>query len=234
MTDSQRDSGPSIQGPLLIVNPKAYLGGAETLELARLADELAGEFGITTIFTAQHVDLRMIADATKNLVVTAQHMDPIVPGRGMGHILPEGLVEAGVGAVVLNHAEHPLGIDVLDRTLMRAREAGLVTIVCADSDAQCRAIADLGPDVMICEPTAAIGTGKMDEGDYIERTTRIVKEVDPSILVIQAAGVSTGEDVARVIAQGADGSGGTSGILKHPDHRQILTDMYTAIRDARA
>ena len=234
MTDSQRDSGPSIQGPLLIVNPKAYLGGAQTLELARLTDELAGEFGITTIFTAQHVDLRMIADATENLVVTAQHMDPIAAGRGMGHILPEGLVEAGVRAVVLNHAEHPLSIDVLDRTLVRAREVGLATIVCADSDAQCRAIADLGPDVMICEPTAAIGTGQMDSGDYIERTTRIVKEVDPSILVIQAAGVSTGEDVARVLAQGADGSGGTSGILKHPDHRQILTDMYTAIRDVQA
>ena len=234
MTDSQRDSGPSIQGPLLIVNPKAYLGGAQTLELARLTDELAGEFGITTIFTAQHVDLRMIADATENLVVTAQHMDPIAPGRGMGHILTEGLVEAGVRAVVLNHAEHPLSIDVLDRTLVRAREVGLATIVCADSDAQCRAIADLGPDVMICEPTAAIGTGQMDSGDYIERTTRIVKEVDPSILVIQAAGVSTGEDVARVLAQGADGSGGTSGILKHPDHRQILTDMYTAIRDVQA
>ena len=234
MTGSQCDNGSVLQGPLLIVNPKAYLGGAETLELARLTDELAGEFGITTIFTAQHVDLRMIAEATENLVVTAQHMDPIVPGRGMGHILPDGLVEAGARAVVLNHAEHALTIDALDRTLERAREVGLATIVCADSDAQCRAIAHLGPDVMICEPTAAIGTGQMDEGDYIERTTRIVKDVDPSILVIQAAGFSTGDDVARVLSQGADGSGGTSGILKHPDHRQILTDMYTAIRDSQA
>lgn len=234
MAAPQRDGGPAITGPLLIVNPKAYLGGGKTLELARLTDELAGQFGITTIFTAQHVDLRMVADATEHLVVTAQHMDPIEPGRGMGHILPEGLVEAGARAVVLNHAEHPLSLDVLDRTLERARQVGLATIVCADSDAQCRAVADLGPDVMICEPTAAIGTGEMDSGDYIERTTRIVKEVDPSILVIQAAGVSTGDDVARVLAQGADGSGGTSGILKHPDHRQILTDMYTAIREARA
>lgn len=226
-------TGSALQGPLLIVNPKAYLGGSQTLELARLADELAGEFGITTIFTAQHADLRMIAEVTEHLVVTAQHMDPIVPGRGMGHILPEGLVEAGAGAVVLNHAEHPLTVDVLDRTLERAREVGLASIVCADSDAQCRAVATLGPDVMICEPTAAIGTGTMDAGDYVERTTRIVKDVDPAILVIQAAGVSTGEDVARVLSQGADGSGGTSGILKHPDHRQILTDMYTAIASSR-
>lgn len=226
-------TGSALQGPLLIVNPKAYLGGSQTLELARLTDELAGEFGITTIFTAQHADLRMVAEATENLVVTAQHMDPITPGRGMGHIVPEGLVEAGVRAVVLNHAEHPLTVDVLDRTLERAREVGLASIVCADSDAQCRAVATLGPDVMICEPTAAIGTGTMDAGDYVERTTRIVKDVDPSILVIQAAGVSTGEDVARVLALGADGSGGTSGILKHPDHRQILTDMYTAIALSR-
>lgn len=226
-------TGSALQGPLLIVNPKAYLGGAQTLELARLTDELAGRFGITTIFTAQHADLRLIADATEHLVVTAQHMDPITPGRGMGHILPEGLVEAGARAVVLNHAEHPLTVDVLDRTLGRAREVGLASIVCADSDAQCRAVAALGPDAMICEPTAAIGTGTMDAGDYVERTTRIVKDVDSSILVIQAAGVSTGEDVARVLSQGADGSGGTSGILKHPDHRQILTDMYTAIASSR-
>lgn len=222
-----------LRGPLLIVNPKAYLGGAETLALARLTDELAGNFGIATLFTAQHADLRLVAEATEHLVVTAQHMDPIRPGRGMGHILPEGLVEAGARAVVLNHAEHPLTVDVLDCTLERAREVGLASIVCADSDAQCRAIAHLGPDVMICEPTAAIGTGTMDAGDYVERTTAIVKDVDPSILVIQAAGVSTGEDVARVLAQGADGSGGTSGILKPPDHRQILTDMYTAITSAQ-
>ena len=32
---------------------------------------------------------------------------------------------------------------------------------------------------MICEPTANIGTGTMDAGDYIERTTRAVKDVDP-------------------------------------------------------
>lgn len=219
----------SFTAPFLIVNPKAYLGGADTLRLAKLTDELADQFGVSVIFTAQHVDLRMIAEQTTHLTVTAQHMDPIVPGRGMGHILPEGLVEAGAQAVVLNHAEHPLSLAVLDATMKRAREIGLMTIVCADSDKQCRAIACLGPDIMICEPTANIGTGQMEAGDYIERTTHIVKEVDPAILVIQAAGVSTGADVAQVLTSGADGSGGTSGIIKHPDWRAILTDMFTAI-----
>lgn len=224
------DPAPSLRSPFLIVNPKAYLAGGDVLRLAELTDELAGQFDVDVIFTAQHVDLRMVADRTSNLTVTAQHMDPIVPGRGMGHILPEALVEAGVKAVVLNHAEHPLTLAELDATMRRADEVGLMTVVCADSDAQCRAVADLGPTVMICEPTANIGTGTMDAGDYIERTTRIVKQVDPSILVIQAAGVSTGADITRVLQQGADGSGGTSGIIKAPDWRAILIDMFTAIK----
>lgn len=227
-----RPSSPdSIRAPFLIVNPKAYLGSADTLRLATLTDELAADFDIDVIFTAQHVDLRMVAEATTYLTVTAQHMDPITKGRGMGFVLPDSLVEAGVSAVVLNHAEHPLTLAALDATIERAREVGLLTIVCADSDAQCRAVADLGPDIMICEPTAAIGTGQMDAGDYIERTTRIVKDVDPTILVIQAAGVSNGADITRVLEQGADGSGGTSGIVSHPDWREILTEMFTAIRN---
>lgn len=228
-----RSSTVEVRSPFLIVNPKAYLGSAETLRLARLTDQLATEFDIDVIFTAQHVDLRLVAEATTRLTVTAQHMDPIVKGRGMGYILPESLVEAGARAVVLNHAEHQLTLAVLDETLRRAREVGLASVVCADSDAQCRAIAGLGPEFMMCEPTANIGTGKMDAGDYVARTTQIVKSVDPRILVIQAAGVSSGADVARALADGADGSGGTSGIVTHPDWRAILTEMFTALAEHR-
>ena len=222
----------TIRTPFLIVNPKAYLGSADTLKLARLTDELAGQFDVDVIFTAQHVDLRLVAEHTSNLIVTAQHMDPLVRGRGMGFILPDSLVEAGARAVVLNHAEHQLTLAVLDETMQRAREVGLLTIVCADSDAQCRAIAAMGPDLMICEPTANIGTGQMDAGDYIERTTRIVKAWTHQSWSSRA-GISSGADVAAALRQGADGSGGTSGIVTHPDWRAILTEMFTAVQQHR-
>lgn len=218
-----------LKGPLLIVNPKAYLYGDKVLELLKLVDELAGKFKITTIYTAQHADLRLVKDNSKNLIITAQHLDGIEAGRGMGKILPESLVAAGAQAVVLNHAENPLTLAELDKAMKRAKEVGLWTIVCADSAAQCEVIANLAPDAMICEPSSQIGTGQMDAGDYIERTTAIVKAINPNIQVIQAAGVSTGEDVAKVLELGADGSGGTSGIIKHPNWRQILEEMYTAI-----
>ena len=74
-----------IRVPFLIVNPKAYIYGQESLELAKVCDQLAEEYDLDIIFTAQHVDLRMVSEATTNIIVTAQHMDGIVPGRGMGH-----------------------------------------------------------------------------------------------------------------------------------------------------
>ncbi|PKQ22503.1 MAG: triose-phosphate isomerase [Actinobacteria bacterium HGW-Actinobacteria-5] len=222
---------PTLRTPFLIVNPKAYLGGADTLRLALLTNELAQEFDLDVIFTSQQAYIVEIARRTTHLMICAQHMDPIVPGRGMGLTLPESLAEAGATAVVLNHAEHPITLAELDATMRRADDVGLTTIVCADSVRQCRAVAQLEPKVMICEPTANIGTGAMDTGDYIVRSTRAVKEIDPSILVIQAAGVSTGADITRVLEQGADGSGGTSGIVSAPDWRAVLVDMMSALKN---
>ena len=62
---------PPVTGPFLIVNPKAHLGGAETLRLALITDELAARFDVDVLFTAQHVDLRMIAERTGRLCVIA-------------------------------------------------------------------------------------------------------------------------------------------------------------------
>ncbi|WP_051209476.1 triose-phosphate isomerase [Propionicicella superfundia] len=222
-----------FRAPFLIVNSKAYLTGAAVRELAVLTDELAAAFGIDTLFTAQHADLRLVAEATTHLTVTAQHMDPLRPGRGMGHVLPESLAEAGARAVVLNHAEHPLTVADLDASIGRAREAGLLSIVCADSDAQCRAVACLGPDIMICEPTAQIASGAMTDTAYAVRTTALVKDIDPSILVIQAAGVSGPADAARALASGADGTGGTTFIVEASDRRAVLSSLYVAVREHR-
>lgn len=222
-----------IRTPFLIVNPKAYIYGQESLDLALVCDRLSAEYDIDIIFTAQHVDLRQISAATKNVIVTAQHMDGIVPGRGMGHILPEGVKDAGAQAVVLNHAEHGLKIDELDRAMKRANELDLVTIVCCDSPEAAKAVAQLGPDMMICEPTSLIGTGTTSDDEYIRQTNEAVKSVSEDILILQAAGVSTGDDVYKVVMEGAHGSGGTSGILNAPSREGKIIEMLDALKRAQ-
>lgn len=222
-----------IRVPFLIVNPKAYIYGQESMELAKICDELSEEYDIDIIFTAQHVDLRQVAAETKHIIVTAQHMDGIMPGRGMGHILPEGIKDAGAQAVVLNHAEHSLTLDQLDKAMKRANELELVTIVCCDTPEAAKAVAQLNPDMMICEPTSLIGTGSISSDDYIQATNAAVKSVSEDILILQAAGVSTGDDVYKVVTEGAHGSGGTSGILNAPDRKGKIIEMLDALKRAQ-
>ena len=223
----------TLRTPFLIVNPKAYIYGEEALELGMICDRLANEYDIDIIYTAQHTDLRMIKEHTEHLILTAQHMDGIVPGRGMGHILPESIKAAGAEAVVLNHAEHPLTMSSLDAAMRRAQELDLLTIVCSDTPAQAKAIASLHPDVMICEPTGLIGTARTSNDDYINATNAAIKSVSTEIRIIQAAGVSTGSDVYHVIMQGAHGSGGTSGILNAPSRKGKIIEMLDALVEAK-
>lgn len=223
-----------IKTPFFVVNPKSYLYGDESLQLALIADNLAKKYGVEIFFTAPFADLANIKAHTKNLKVTAQHMDALVPGRGMGLVLPESLKGAGVEAVFLNHAEHSLKLSDLVKTIKRAKELEIITIVCADSLVEAMAIAKLGPDILLCEPTDLIGTGKTSDSDYITETTTKIKAINENILVMQASGISTAEDVYRAISYGADGTGGTSGILNAPDRGLRLEEMIQAIVRAKS
>ena len=172
-----------IRRPFFVVNPKAYIYGEESVRLAKYADRLAEESDVDVFFTGQLIDLPSVKRETGHVIVTAQHMDGLVPGRGMGHVLPEALAGAGVEAV--------------------------------------------------CEPTSLIGTGKVSGGGYMEATRRAVKEVSPDTLVLQAAGISTGDDVYQAIMSGADGTGATSGIVAAADPYQAMKEMIEALAKAR-
>ncbi|WP_121640756.1 triose-phosphate isomerase [Virgibacillus sp. Bac330] len=213
--------------PVFIVNPKSYLYGSDLLKLAKITDSLAEKYAVDVFFTGQLIDLQQVIEETKHVIVTAQHMDYLVPGRGMGHVLPDALKNKGVKAVVLNHAENPLTLSELDKTIRRANELGIITIACADTVKQCKAVAELEPHMIICEPTELIGSGATSASSYRKETTTAIKEIHSEILVLQAAGVSTGEDVRKVLQEGADGTGGTSGIINAPNWETKLEEMIS-------
>ncbi|MBV7392182.1 triose-phosphate isomerase [Enterococcus sp. ALS3] len=222
-----------IKKPFFVFNPKSYLYGEELLKLAQKADEMAAKYPeITVMVTVPFADISNIANQTENLIVTAQHIDGITPGRGIGHVLPESVYYAGARAVFLNHAERPLTLTELTKSMQRAQELGIETIVCADSLAEARAIANLKPTAILCEPTELIGTGQTSDESYITATNQVIKEVDENILVMQAAGISTPEDVYRTMKLGADGTGCTSGITNADSPIQMLEEMIVALNQA--
>lgn len=222
-----------FRSPFFSVNPKAYLFGSALLDLAIEADRLASIYNIDVFFTGQLIDLPAVKANSKNLILTAQHMDYLRPGRGMGSVLPEALVEAKVQAVSLNHVEKPLRLNVLAKTIERANEVGLITIVCADSVKEVAAVAQLKPDVIVCEQKRLIGTGVTTDEEYMAVTTEIVRSINKNTKVVQAAGVKSGDDVYRLIKKGSDGTGSSSGIALNPSRNAILKDMMLGLVRAR-
>lgn len=224
--------GCKICAPFFEIGPKSYLYGDDVLGLAMAADAAAKKYDVDVIFTTPYLELRRVRENTERLFVFAPHMDPLRPGRGLADILPESVKAAGADGVMLNHCERPLTIAQLHHSISRARELGLMTIVCADSIAEAKAVAELHPDIIVAEPTELIGTGQASSEDYVEASIRAVKHVDPDILVLQGAGISSGQDVYNVIYAGADATGSSSGIIKAPSPAAMIEEMIRAVREA--
>lgn len=219
--------------PFLVVNPKSYLYGKESLALAKEADQVAKDTGLPIIFTCPYADVRLIRENTDKIIVCVQSMDPLTPGRGMGHVLPESLKEAGADAVFLNHAENPKTLSDLYKCILRAVELHMISIVCADSITEARAVACMNPDIVLAEPTDLIGTGHVADDSYTIETIQEVRKVNPDVQIMVASGVSTADDCYNVIRLGADGTGGTSGILNAPSPAERIREMAEAIVRAK-
>ncbi len=225
----------AIRAPFFEIGPKSYLFGDDVLDLALAADAASEKYDVDIIFTTPIVELRRVKEATHRIHVFAPHMDSLRPGRGLADILPESLKAAGAEGVMLNHCEKPLTVAELNAAIKRADEVGLATIVCADSIAEASAIAHLCPNIIVAEPTELIGTGKASDKEYVEASTKSVKEVNPDIMVLQGAGIKCYDDVYRNIFAGADATGSSSGIVALPtreERNKMVDDMIRAVRDA--
>lgn len=222
--------GNKIKPPFFEIGPKAYLYGEEMLALAKAAERASLLYDVRIIITPQYTDISMLAKQTPSLLVFAQHMDPLPVGRGLGSVLPEAVKAAGAVGVMLNHAEKPMTVSDLRKAIKRAGEAGLFSIVCADSIEEAAAIAHFSPDIIVAEPSELIGTGQTSDREYVTATTNAIKAVNPDIQILQAAGIKDGGDVYRVMAAGAEATGSTSGIIKAADPEAMIDEMIRAAR----
>ncbi len=121
---------PKIRAPYFEIGTKNYIYGDKVLEYAIAADKAAEKYDIDVLFICPAVEIRQVAQNTKNLIILAPYMDTLRPGRGMADILPEGLKAAGAQGVVINHCEKPMSLPQMKATIDRARELRAVSGVC--------------------------------------------------------------------------------------------------------
>jgi triosephosphate isomerase (TIM) len=223
---------PTIRVPFFETSVKNYIYGDAVLEYAWAADAAAGKYDVDVLFVAPYTEIRRVKENTEHLIVFAPYMDTLRPGRGMADVLPEALKAAGAQGVVINHSERPMTLAAIKKTIDRANELDMLSFVCADSIMESQAVAQLHPDIMNPEPTELIGTGIASDMTYVKEVIRAVKAIDPSILVEQAAGITTAQQVYDFIMAGSEAAGSASGILNSPDPLKLVAEMIAYVRKA--
>lgn len=226
---------PRIQPPVFEIGLKGYAWGAEAVRLARAADQLAANLGVTIVFDPQAVDIPAVARETSHVLVFSQHLDPVTPGRGVGAMLAEAVREAGAHGAMLNHSERPMALGDIGGAIRRARAVGLATMVYADSPEEAAALAMLGPDIVLAEPPELIATGRSAATEmraFVERSIELVARVDPGTVVMCGAGIQTADDVTRMMELGVGGTGSSSGILRAANPIAQMQAMVTAMHEA--
>ena len=212
---------------------KNYIYGDAVLEYAQKVDASAEKYDIDVLFIAPYTEIRRVAENTKNLIILAPYMDTLRPGRGMADVLPEAVKAAGAKGVVLNHCERPMTLSAIKHTIDRANELDLLTFACADSIAEAKAIAQFEPDIINPEPSELIGSTEASDMSYVIETLKLVKGMFPNILVEQAAGITTAQQIYDFILVGNDAAGSASGILNSPDPYKLAEEMIYYVRKAK-
>jgi triosephosphate isomerase (TIM) len=224
----------NLQEPMIIVNFKTYLEstGKRAVELAKHAEKAAKETGANIVVAPQLADLAKVAEAVE-IPVFAQHIDPIKPGSSTGHVLVEAIKEAGALGTLINHSERQLRLIDIDVIIALAREKGLISCVCANNPSVSAAVAAMHPDITSVEPPELIGSGisvSKSKPEIVTDTVKLVQKIDPKMIVLCGAGISTAEDVSIALKLGTRGVLVASGIVKAKDPYTVLRAFADATK----
>lgn len=225
-----------VRTPIVLVNFKTYAEatGQKALKLAKTAEKVSLDTDVCVGAAPQYVDIAPIAQAV-SIPVFAQHVDPVTAGSFTGYVLPESVKEAGAIGTLVNHSERRLKLADIDATIIRARETGLVSVVCSNSASTSAAAAALKPDMVAVEPPELIGTGisvSKAKPEVVSSTVELVKRINSDVVVLCGAGITVGEDVSAALRLGTEGVLVASGVVKAKDPYRVLLEFAKAITKA--
>ena len=168
------------------------------------------------------------------IIAFAQHVDAVGYGSNTGSILPEAVKAAGAKGTVLNHAEHKLSDEILEKSIAMAKEAGLLVMVCAETTARAKSIAafKIKPDFIAIEPPELIGGNisvSTARPQLISDAVKAVHEI-AKIPVITGAGIKNGVDVKKAIELGCKGVFVASGIVKSANKKKAIEDILSGFK----
>jgi triosephosphate isomerase len=222
----------TIEKPLIILNFKCYSEsiGSNAIKLAKIAEKVSEETGLSIIVAPTFVDLQKVASEV-SIPVFSQHIDPVDPGSHTSFIPPEAVKQGGALGTLINHSERRLLMADVDTAVSRARDVGLYTCVCTNNSAVSAAAAVLYPTMVAVEPPELIGSGRSvskTKPEVVTSTVKLIRKVNKDVIILCGAGITTGEDARAAIKLGTDGILLASAFTKASDPVTVLRELAEA------
>ena len=226
------DGGQSMTKPLIVVNFKTYASASgATAETLAVAMEAHSNGPARMVAVVSAFDLEAVRRAAPSLEVWSQHLDPVGQGGFTGWLEPNTAIHRGAQGTIINHAEHKVEMDHVQRLLPQLPEDFPVCGCAADLE-EAKSLAEMGPTFIAVEPPELIGgdiSVTTADPSIVSDTVAVVKATNPDVRVLCGAGVKNGQDVATAIKLGAEGVLLASGVTKASDVASVLNDLVSLL-----
>lgn len=212
--------------PILIINLKTYeeSEGKKASQILELCEKIAGETKKTIAIAPTALDIKELAKKKKNVLIFAQHVDPVMYGSNTGSIVAEELKHIKVDGSLINHSEKRLSEETIKKTIKACKESKLQTVLCVKNPKEASTYQKFQPTYLAVEPPELIG------GDISVSTAQpeiisqsVAKSKDVPLLC--GAGVKNKEDVKKSLELGAKGILVASGVVKAENIEEAIRDL---------
>lgn len=196
--------------------------GDNVIKLLSSVKKISEDLGIPIIPIAQATDIYRIKKEL-DIEVWAQHIDPIDPGRHMGFISPYSIKEVEASGIVVNHAEHPISEDVIKKTIEKAKEYKLKTLVLCQSIELARQVEEWDPNYIGYEKGELIA-GPVSMVDMEEKNIQYLAGILKKPLIV-GAGITNGDHVKKAVILGGKGVILASAFVKSENPEAKLREL---------
>jgi triosephosphate isomerase len=196
--------------------------GTNVIKLLKTAKKVSKKTKVPIIPCAQSTDIYRIKKELK-IEVWAQHCDPIDPGRNSGWISPYSLKKAGATGTVLNHGEHLVKPNLIKKTIKKAHQYGLKTLVICETIELAKKVSHWRPNFIAYEKAKLIA-GPISMIDVEEKNIKkLAKAISQPLIV--GAGITCKTHVQKSIKAGAKGVILASAVVKAPSPEKKLLEL---------
>ncbi|MFH1505432.1 MAG: triose-phosphate isomerase [archaeon] len=218
-----------IKLPVIMINFKTYekATGEKAEELALLCDKVSKETGKNIAVCVQAGDIFRVSQKV-SIPVLAEHLDPEEPGKHTGDITGEDIKSNGAIGTLLNHSEDRYQLDLLEKAVVKAKELGLISVVCANNSEVAEAVAAFEPDMIAIEPPELIGTKiSVSEAkpEFVTKTVDKIRKIHPNAVILCGAGIHNAEDVKKAIELGTQGVLLASAVTQADNPEEVLKEL---------